>query len=171
VSVTSIDPTGAIRLLPGARLTYPGQRLEIPASGVTIPGTYVVRFIAGYGRQAAAAMTFDNDSTIMRVVGSFLDDGFAVGDTIYTSNKQGGNGGPLTIVTATDLVLTVAENLAPDGPVLTLIASSAGMPEALRVGLLATVAWLYEHRGDDAPTAVPPHVDRLVGIYGVPKTP
>jgi uncharacterized phiE125 gp8 family phage protein len=171
VSVTSIDPvSGALRLVPGARLT-PGPRLEIPASGVTVPGAYVVRFVAGYGRQTAAAMTFDNDSTITRDAGSFVDDGFSVGDTIYTSNTKGGNAGPLTIVTATALVLTVAESLAPDGPLATFVASAAGMPEALRVGLLATVAWLYEHRGDDAPAAVPPHVDRLVAIYGVPKTP
>jgi hypothetical protein len=69
------------------------------------------------------------------------------------------------------LTLTTVENLSgPPGEEATLIASASGVPEALRVGLLAFTAWLYEHRGDEL-APVPAHIDRLVRIYGVPETP
>jgi hypothetical protein len=172
VSVTYVESaTGLEVLLPRAAVlrVRGGVRVIVP-DGVSLPTAYVMRFVAGSGRYAAGDMDLSpGTNTITRVTGSFVADGFVVGDTIYTSRQN--NRGPFTVQAVDALTLTTVENLSgPPGEEATLIASASGVPEALRVGLLAFTAWLYEHRGDEL-APVPAHIDRLVRIYGVPETP
>jgi uncharacterized phiE125 gp8 family phage protein len=172
-SIAYVDDTSRLeRFVPAGHvlLTRAGVRFTLP-EGLSFPSAYVLRFVAGYGHQAAASMSFSAPTnTITRTTGSFVDDGFVVGDTIYTS-ATGPNHGPLTITAMTALELSVAENLSNVSLAPLLVATASNMPEALRVGILAFVAWLYEHRGDDPAVLVPAHIDRLVGIYGVPQSP
>ena len=78
--------------------------------------------------------------TLTRDAGSWLDEGFVVGQTV-TLGGSASNNGPLTINTLTDTVMTVDENLTNEGSQTDLTLTAAG--EALPAGLsLLTDYWV-----------------------------
>ncbi len=64
---------------------------------------------------------------LTRDAGSWLDEGFAVNQTITLAGSASNNG-PLTVTVVTDLVLTVAETLTPEGSQTDLTATATVLP-------------------------------------------
>jgi len=73
-----------------------------------------------HAKSGTATLTFaDADDTIKRSAGSWITDGFAVGDVVETSSAT--NAGPFVVTAVTALVLTVeADDLADEGPTATV---------------------------------------------------
>lgn len=63
----------------------------------------------------AANLAATNSNTYTRASGSFVTDGFVVGDSIYAENfSNAGNNGTKTVIAVTATVLTVAETLTTE---------------------------------------------------------
>lgn len=88
----------------------------------------------------------DVTDTLTRDAGSWLDEGFVVGQTV-TLGGSASNNGDLTVTVLTDLVMTVAEELTAEGSQTDLTMTAAG--EALPTGLDATTNYFIEVVADD----------------------
>jgi hypothetical protein len=121
----------------------------------------------------APSLTF-TATTITRSAGSFITDGFAVGDVVTVGGTASNNGsrGPITALTAT--VLTVAAGLVAEGPIgtatitgsegliftTTTCTRSAGswLADGFRVGDSVTTSGTVSNNGTKVITALTPTV-------------
>jgi len=69
----------------------------------------------------AISITFAVAKTITRGSGSFITDGFVIGNKITTDAAS--NPGPFTITNVTQYVITVSETVADEGPVTKVVTS------------------------------------------------
>jgi hypothetical protein len=102
-------------------------------------------------------------NTLTRDAGSWLDEGFAVNQTV-TLAESASNNGPLTITIVTDTVITVAETLTDEGSQtdLTLVAAAE-----LPTGLLPLTDYFVGVVDADTYTLHTTHSDAVKGINPV----
>jgi len=81
----------------------------------------VAKFINFRTNSGAISITFSNAKTITRGSGSFLTDGFIIGNKITTDS--GTNPGPFTISNVSQFVITVNEAVTNEGPVTKTVSS------------------------------------------------
>jgi len=76
----------------------------------------------------AISITFAVAKTITRITGSFITDGFVIGNKITTDATS--NPGPFTITNVTQYIITVSETVANEGPVTKVVTSDDEIPTA-----------------------------------------
>jgi len=76
----------------------------------------------------AISITFAVAKTITRITGSFITDGFVIGNKITTDATS--NPGPFTITNVTQYIVTVSETVANEGPVTKVVTSDDEIPTA-----------------------------------------
>jgi predicted regulator of Ras-like GTPase activity (Roadblock/LC7/MglB family) len=104
----------------------------------------------------APSITFGATTTITRAAGSFLTDGFLVGDVVVVAGSVSNNGsrGAITALTAT--VMTFASGIVNEGPIGTVtIVGSEGLVFTTTTATRSVGSWLTDgfRVGDSVTTA------------------
>lgn len=152
------DPTALVLQLTAADVTITlGEQTDVTVTGVADSITVTAHgydngdgpyklSLAGAALAGSPGVIIAADDTLTRDAGSWLDEGFVVGQTV-TLGGSASNNGALTILLVTDLVITTTEDITvAEGTQTDLTLTAAG--EALPTGLDATTNY-YIHAVDD----------------------
>ncbi|NIS80820.1 MAG: hypothetical protein GTO14_11555, partial [Anaerolineales bacterium] len=88
-----------------------------------------IRNFWGTVSSGAISLTFVAPNRITRASGSFITDGFVIGNTITTDSAITANQGPFTVTNVTALEITVSETVVVnEGPVTKTVTKTGGQP-------------------------------------------
>jgi hypothetical protein len=88
-----------------------------------------IRNFWGTVSSGAISLTFVEPNRITRASGSFITDGFEIGNTITTDSAITANKGPFTVTNVTALEITVSQTVVVnEGPVTKTVTKTGGQP-------------------------------------------